>query len=244
VYGGALGFIKDVYETFLRGGAADLELSIDETEKPTAPQAHFFLANELILRGIPFIGVAPRFCGDMEKGVDYKGDLLRFEAEYRMHERIARHFGYKLSIHSGSDKFSVFPIIGRYSAAYHIKTSGTNWLEAVRLIARNKPGLFRDLYARSLETYEKSSKNYHITVGVSKLSPLNTVADEALPCLLDREDVRQLLHIAYGEILNPGDADARSNRDAFFEELKTSEEEYWTCLQIHIGKHLRCLGII
>ena len=67
------------------------------------------------------------------KGIDYIGDLGQFEEELRF-TQIASHFGYKLSIHSGSDKFSVFPIIGKYAeaAGYHVKTAGTNWLEALR----------------------------------------------------------------------------------------------------------------
>ena len=92
---------------------ADFEVSIDETMTPTLPAQHFFVANELTRKGVRVSTVAPRFCGEFQKGIDYIGDLKQFAAEMKIHAAISRHFGYKISIHSGSDKFSIFPSAGR-----------------------------------------------------------------------------------------------------------------------------------
>ncbi|HOS18983.1 MAG TPA: tagaturonate epimerase family protein, partial [Clostridia bacterium] len=113
IYGGAIAFAKRIYDEFFAAGgyAAELEISIDETDAPTSPEQHRFIARELLSRGVKFATLAPRFCGEFQKGIDYIGGLAQFEREIEIHAGIAREHGYKLSIHSGSDKFSVFPII-------------------------------------------------------------------------------------------------------------------------------------
>jgi hypothetical protein len=90
----------------------DFEVSVDETDSPTTPREHFFIAHELTRRGVRFTSLAPRFVGRFEKGVDYIGDLAALEAELVQHAAVTAHFGtYKLSLHSGSDKFSVYQLI-------------------------------------------------------------------------------------------------------------------------------------
>jgi hypothetical protein len=247
IYGNALLFIQEIHDEFLRANKnVDLEVSVDETDEATKPQAHFFLAHELGKRNIPFVSIAPRFPGSMEKGIDYMGDLALFRSEYRVHEQIAKHFGYKLSIHSGSDKFSIFPVIKEYSKAFHIKVSGTNWLVAVRLIARNDPMLFREMYTFSRERLDITTSNYRVSKIVPELLPkIAEIADLSLPTLLDRDDVRQMMHIAYGEILNKREDDGSYGfRDGLFAVLRKNEEEYLTRLQLHIGRHLECLGLL
>src|SRR5690625_169958 len=131
-----------VYQTYMvtAGRDIDYEISIDETETITSPLAHFFVANELQAADVKVISLAPRFCGEFQKGIDYIGDIEQFEKELSEHALIAEHFGYKLSIHSGSDKFAVFPIIAKYTkGVLHVKTAGTNWLEAIRVIAGTNP---------------------------------------------------------------------------------------------------------
>jgi hypothetical protein len=149
IYGEAIDFAADMYNHFLRDGRydADLEISIDETATPTTPLQHYFVARELMDAGVSFTTIAPRFCGEFQKGIDYIGDLAQFELEIKLHAAIACHFQYKLSIHSGSDKFSVFPIIGREcQRVFHVKTAGTNWLEAMRVIAQLDPALYREVH--------------------------------------------------------------------------------------------------
>ena len=107
VYGEMIDYAAEIYfELFAPGKYdADFEISIDETTTPTSPLEHFFVANELRVRGVRFATLAPRFVGEFQKGVDYIGNLDELQKQMRVHAAIARHFGYKLSLHSGSDKF-------------------------------------------------------------------------------------------------------------------------------------------
>ena len=98
------------------GAAFELEMSVDETDSPTTSHEHFYIAHELKRLGVPVVSLAPRFIGDFEKGIDYKGDLRAFEAAFIQHVKIARCLGpYKISIHSGSDKFSIYPIAAKHA---------------------------------------------------------------------------------------------------------------------------------
>src|SRR5699024_4847684 len=139
-------------------------ISIDETETVTSPLAHFFVANELKAKDIEVVSLAPRFYGEFQKAIDYIGEIDRFEKEFEKHEKIANHFGYKLSIHSGSDKFSVYPIIAKYTqGVFHVKTAGTNWLEALRVLAVKTPEFYRRIHQFVLNNYDKAMAYYHIT---------------------------------------------------------------------------------
>ncbi|KKN55303.1 hypothetical protein LCGC14_0583470, partial [marine sediment metagenome] len=182
--------------------AFDFELSVDESSAPTSPQAHLFIANEICEANIKVSSVAPRFVGEFQKAIDYIGDLDAFKRSFRTHAALARYFGYKISVHSGSDKFSVFPVIGELSRGrFHIKTSGTNWLEAVKVIARKDPGLYRELHRKALLTFDRATKYYHVTTNIKKVPDLSTLRDGQLPELFNNPDARQLIHITYGEIL-------------------------------------------
>ncbi len=140
-YGRAIAHSATMYRHLavaMGGRAYELEVSVDETETPTSPLEHFFVANELRRLGVQWVSLAPRYIGQFEKGVDYIGDLEAFDVELAKHAAIARVLGpYKLSIHSGSDKFSVYPIFARHAGELvHLKTAGTSYLEALRAIAR------------------------------------------------------------------------------------------------------------
>jgi hypothetical protein len=87
----------------------ELEFSVDETDNPTSHAEHAYIANELKRLGVEWVSLAPRFVGRFEKGVDYIGDLAVFEEDVNGHAAIARTYGpYKISLHSGSDKFSIY----------------------------------------------------------------------------------------------------------------------------------------
>ena len=135
--------------------AFDFEISVDETDAPTTPLEHFFIANELTRAGVKFTSLAPRFIGRFEKGVDYIGDLAALDAEMAKHAAVTAHFGtYKLSLHSGSDKFSVYPLIVKHwGERLHVKTAGTSYLEALRALAVTEPELFERIWALGLERY-------------------------------------------------------------------------------------------
>lgn len=240
-YGEAIDFATQVWERFFADGKtrADLEISIDETATPTTPQEHFFVANELKLRGVKMATMAPRFCGEFQKGIDYIGDLNQFDREYREHAIIARHFGYKISVHSGSDKFSAFPSVGRHSrGVFHVKTAGTNWLEAVRVIALHDPKLYREVHRYALESFDEARQYYHVTTDLSKIPALDSLSDAELPSLFEQNDARQLIHITYGLILNNPKL-----RQRMFKLWDDAAEEYAQALDRHIGRHMQLLGV-
>ena len=241
IYAEALDFAESIWNKYFADAAKrpDFEISIDETATPTTPQQHFFVANELTRRGLKLATLAPRFCGEFQKGVDYIGDLAQFEKEMRIHAQIARHFGYKISVHSGSDKFSVFPCVGRETrGVFHVKTAGTNWLEAMRVVAMHDPALYREVHKFALASFDAARAYYHVTTDLTKVPDVDTLKDEELPGLFDQNDARQLIHITYGLILS--DASLHDRLYAFW---RAHDDEYAAAVERHIGRHLEKLGV-
>src|SRR5438132_186439 len=107
-------------------GPFEIEVSVDETDSPTSALEHLFFGLELKRRRVKVVSLAPRFIGEFEKGIDYRGDLHKFEAALGEHVAVARFCGpYKISVHSGSDKFAIYPILGRVCGdLLHVKTAG------------------------------------------------------------------------------------------------------------------------
>ena len=114
----------------------------------------------------------PKFIGDFEKGVDYKGDLSALERSLADHAALARDLGpYKLSLHSGSDKLSLYPILARTTnGCFHVKTAGTSYLEALRVVARHDESLFRRVIDVARQHYDRDKATYHVTADISKLA--------------------------------------------------------------------------
>jgi hypothetical protein len=247
VYQNAINFAIKIYKEVIAPAAqqVDFEISIDETLSPTDPAAHFFVAWQLVQAGVRINSLAPRFCGEFQKGIDYIGDLVQFEREFKEHYQIADHFGYKVSVHSGSDKFSVFPIVGRESRhGFHLKTAGTNWLEAIRVIIAVAPALYREIHAFALTHFDEATKYYHVTTDLTKIPELDSLSDADLAELMNQNDARQLLHITYGLILQAKDANGQFiYRNHLYRCLHEHEELYYQFLQKHIGKHLKELGV-
>jgi tagaturonate epimerase len=224
----------------------DFEISIDETTFPTSPESHLFFVIQLQHRGVRIDALAPRFVGEFQKGIDYIGDHEEFRKQFDRHAAISRDYGkYKISIHSGSDKFSVFPIMGELAkGALHVKTAGTSWLEAMRLIAMVAPSIYREMHQFSLSVFNEAAKLYHVTTDLTRIPDLKTLRDADLADLLDQTDSRQLLHITYGYLLNakgPGGKDLFRSR--FARILDQYEEDYWDLLVRHFEKHLDSLGV-
>ena len=117
------------------------------------------------------MSLAPRYVGRFEKGVDYIGDLGTFDAEFARHAEIARMMGpYKLSIHSGSDKFSIYPSMAKYTRRVaHLKTAGTSYLEALRAVAKSDPTLFREILTLARARYSEDRASYHVSADVTKV---------------------------------------------------------------------------
>ena len=237
IYSDAIEFIREVHGTFFSGAyrrPAELEISIDETQEATTPQQHFFVASELRRLGVDFATLAPRFIGEFQKGVDYIGDTDAFERDFRVHAAIAGHFGYKLSIHSGSDKFSIFPVIAKYAGTkFHLKTAGTSWLEAMRVVSVSDPGLYRDVHRFALESFAGARKYYHVSAEASNIPSLDSLGDTELPSLFDISDARQLIHITYGFILNDPEL-----RPRLFGLWRRERQAYSDALYAHIGRHV------
>ena len=105
-------YIRQVHEK--AGKDYEIELSVDETEQPTTLAEHYIIADQCLQGGMKLVSLAPRFIGDLEKGVDYKGDLDALDASLAEHAAIATLLGgYKLSLHSGSDKVSMYSLLSK-----------------------------------------------------------------------------------------------------------------------------------
>ena len=119
------------------------EVSMDEVETPQTPVELFFILKMLADKGVPAQTIAPKFTGRFNKGVDYTGNVDQFSREFEEDVLVidfaVKEFGLpeelKLSVHSGSDKFTIYPImagiIQKYNKGIHVKTAGTTWLEEV-----------------------------------------------------------------------------------------------------------------
>jgi hypothetical protein len=239
-YHDAIELAKTVYFTCIRsaGRPVDLELSLDETTFTTSPEAHYFVAQELEEAGVVINSMAPRFVGEFQKGIDYIGDLSAFAVHLQKHTAIADHFGYKISVHSGSDKFSVFSSVGEITGCrVHVKTAGTSWLEAVRVIAQQEPALYRELHRNALKHLDQARAYYVVHADVSRIRPLDNLQDAELPSYLDENDARQLLHITYGfQLEDP------ILHQKLFDALELHRKAYECCLQKHIARHLDGIG--
>lgn len=246
----AIDFVEEIFECIHRhhGGPShtDFEISIDETPFPTSPENHFFFVLMLNQRGVRIDSLAPRFIGEFQKGIDYRGDIEDFRKQFYQHVLITQDYGnYKISIHSGSDKFSAFPDMGELAKdGLHLKTAGTSWLEAMRLIALTNPLLYREMHRFAISTSKEASKLYHVATDLDRIPKLEDLTDGELPALLDQEDSRKLLHITYGYLLNAKEETGKDLfRDRFYQTLMKYEEDYWSLLESHIGKHLNSLGV-
>ena len=239
-YSEAIVFASYIYRTYLKRTPwpIDFELSIDETLTVTSPQAHFLVANELERQEVKLTSLAPRFCGEFQKGVDYIGDLAQFEAEFKVHVAIADKLGYRLSIHSGSDKLSVYPIIAQYTQGrVHVKTAGTNWLEGLRLICRVDKKLFREVVDFARTHFQEAKAYYHVSTDLDKVPLTATLSDSELENLLNINDGRQMLHITYGLILSdPG------IREKLYSVWGAHEALHYQLVAEHISEHIEKLG--
>jgi tagaturonate epimerase len=211
----------------------EMEVSVDETETPTSHLEHLYIVLELKRLGVRWVSLAPRYVGRFEKGVDYIGDLAALQADLAGHAAIARAFGpYKLSLHSGSDKFSVYPLIVEATQGMvHLKTAGTSLLEAQRAIAQVNPGLFRTIYALAFQRYDEDRKTYHVSAQPARAPRLEELTDDALPAVLDQFDAREMLHVTFGSAL------ARHG-DAIKATLRAHEDAHYAALEAHFDRHL------
>jgi tagaturonate epimerase len=202
-----------------------VEVSMDEAHKPQTPAELFFILAAIAAEGIPAQTIAPKFSGRFNKGVEYVGDVKQFSKEFEEDLCVIRfaidEFGLpenlKLSVHSGSDKFSIYEPIGRairsHNAGLHLKTAGTTWLEElIGLAAAGGDGLqlAKEVYTIAYGRFDELCVPYAPVIDIDKsklpkpevVSSWNSAAyTDALrhdaSCPGYNPHVRQLLHVGY-----------------------------------------------
>jgi hypothetical protein len=227
-------------------------LSIDETRQPTSLAEHYIIADQFRQHGLALTSLAPKFIGDFEKGVDYKGDIGELERSLADHAALARELGpYKLSLHSGSDKLSLYPILAKTTnGRFHVKTAGTSYLESLRVVARHDESLFRRVIEVSRRHYDRDKATYHVSAEISKLPDPADVRDiiQLEKAYLERwsevppgkgftEPGRQVLHCTFGTILMDPELGV-----SIRQLLESHNDTYTEVLADHFERHLRALN--
>ncbi len=241
-YGAAVAHTARMFhhiESVMMGRPFELEMSVDETASPTSAAEHYYVASELKRLGVRLVSLAPRFVGDLEKGVDYKGDVGLLERTFREHVAIARALGpYKISIHSGSDKFRVYEVAaGCAGGLVHVKTAGTSYLEALRTIARVEPLLFREILAFAFSRWAEDRATYHVSADPAKVRRPEELSDDELSGVLDQFDGRQLLHVTFVSVLTCEVGGSYLFRDRLLDVLRSHEEAHYAVLEKHLRRH-------
>lgn len=209
------------------------EVSMDETSEPQTPVELFFILAALADQKIPVQTIAPKFSGRFNKGVDYVGNVAQFRTEFEQDVAVLKHAvvefqlpaDLKLSVHSGSDKFSIYPvmreIIRRHDAGLHLKTAGTTWLEElIGLAEAGGEGLeiAKEIYRISLDKFDELCAPYASVIDIDpqQLPPADEVetwdgATFAATLRHNQQDpgynlhFRQLLHVGYKVAAQMGD---------------------------------------
>ncbi len=217
------------------------EVSMDETDSPQTPPEMLIILAAIADQGIPIQTIAPKFTGRFNKGVDYVGDLTQFEKEFNDDLAVIAHaiktYGLpaalKLSVHSGSDKFSIYPIIKkaiqRTGAGLHIKTAGTNWLEEVIGLAEADGeglALAKTIYAKALEKKAALCEPYATVIDINDANLptaeevngwTSTQFTDALRHIQSNPgynaDLRQLLHVGFKIAAQLGDTYIQALKD-------------------------------
>jgi hypothetical protein len=244
------GHIDDVHKKSNK--PYEIELSVDETPQPTTLAEHWIIAEQCLTRGMKLVSLAPRYIGDFEKGVDYKGNLADFERSLADHVAIMEQLGpYKLSLHSGSDKLSIYTSFARITKGkWHVKTAGTSYLEMLRVVARHDEKLFRELIDFARAHYDVDKATYHVSATVPTVPAPKDVKDGRT---LERlylelwEDVkpgkgftqpgRQILHCTFGSTLTNADFAAKIRQV-----LEANNATFTEVLTEHFAKHLEALN--
>ena len=225
-----------IYRHLLSKKAQDsfvIEVSMDETEKPQTPIELLFILAAIAQEGIPVQTIAPKFSGRFNKGVDYIGDLKQFAKEFEQDiivinwavNEFSLPDNLKLSVHSGSDKFSIYSyireIIKKYDAGLHLKTAGTTWLEElIGLAQADDDGLqlAKEIYEIAFSRYAELCKPYATVIDVVKenlphpnvvnkwnnIKFANTLKHDQTNKQYDPQ-FRQMLHVAYKVAAEMGD---------------------------------------
>ncbi|QDT32719.1 hypothetical protein Mal48_19660 [Thalassoglobus polymorphus] len=242
-------YIKSVHNA--KGDDYEIELSVDETDQPTTLAEHYIIADQCLQGGMKLVSLAPRFIGELEKGVDYKGDVDALEASLNNHAAISELLGpYKLSLHSGSDKISMYAALARATKGrFHVKTAGTSYLEALRVVARHDEALFRRIVQFGRDHYDVDKATYHVSA-TNEAVPTGDGLDAKkleqvyLECWADvpqgvgfTEPGRQILHCTFGSTLTDPELGP-----AVRSVLESHPDTYTEVLADHFSRHLEALA--
>ncbi|HKD77275.1 MAG TPA: tagaturonate epimerase family protein [Ktedonobacterales bacterium] len=233
-YSGAIAHVARMYRHLAaKHIPSELEVSVDETETPTTPSEHVFIASELRRLGVQWVSLAPRYIGEFEKGIDYIGDLDALTTSIATHAAIAQAFGpYKLSLHSGSDKFSVYGIFAEATnGMVHLKTAGTSYVEALRVVAQSNPTLFREILALARVNYDADRASYHVSAETTRAPDAAQFTNDVLANLLDEPNTRQIVHVTFGSTLATFGSSIKAT-------LHDHAATYATVLEQHFYRHL------
>jgi hypothetical protein len=220
------------------------EVSMDETDTPQTPEEMFFILAAIADENIPAQTIAPKFTGRFNKGVDYVGDVAQFAKEFDQDLAVIafaiQEFGLpanlKLSVHSGSDKFSIYgPIhqaITKYDAGLHLKTAGTTWLEElIGLASAGGEGLAiaRDVYAAAMGRFDELCGPYATVIDIdrAKLPSAKTVfgwSGEEYAGALRHDPTREAYNPNFRQLLHVGYKVAAEMGDRYLNALKEFEE--------------------
>jgi tagaturonate epimerase len=242
-YGNAVAHVSEMHNHLKQkagGHPFEVEISMDETEQPTTPAEHIYIASELRRLGVEWVSFAPRFVGRFEKGVDYIGDVQAFKRDVAIHAAIARQFGpYKLSLHSGSDKFSIYSIFMEETQGLsHLKTAGTSYLVALRTIASIDSNLMKEIYSFALEHFNTDKLSYHTSAQIDRAPKPDKIKD--WNGLVDQFDAREILHVTFGSVLTDRMGGGKLRfYDDLVSLLQVYREAYFDNLEDHFVRHLQ-----
>ncbi len=216
----------------------EIEIAVDETAWETTFFEHHYLASELRRLGATWSSFAPRYVDGFEKGVEFRGDVAELRSNLEAHHAIAEQFGgYKISLHTGSDKFSIYPLcVEATEGLVHLKTSGTSYLCGLEVVAAHDPKLFASIWDVSRASYARARASYQVSADEER-TPVSLEGVDLLE-LLHAEDSRQILHVGYGDSLNATDAAGVALHDRFLDVVAAHQEHHSEVLAAHIGRHL------
>ncbi len=221
------------------------ELSLDETAETTKLEDIKQIVEELGKKGVKLDEIAPRFPGHFEKGIDYYAtrdarhatrDTAELEEYLGKLSELTRELGVRTSIHSGSDKFSIYPLLKKHLGDnIHLKTAGTFYLEEMQIVARHEPDLLREVYAHSLKGFETERASYELSTDSTRIPSLDGLNGEELAGLLrsgdGNDDLRQVMHVTYGSAIKSFGARIEGVLREHVGELEKEFEE-------HIRRHV------
>ena len=238
------------------------EVSMDEVDVAQTPEEIKYILTELAKEKVPLQTFAPKFTGRFNKGVDYVGDLAQFAKEFEEDLKViawaVKELGLpanlKLSIHSGSDKFSIYPIMGRlirkYDAGIHVKTAGTTWLEEIIGLSLADPAalaLAKKIYRNALTRMDELTVPYATVIDVDKSKlPAPEVVDswdaQTFAKTLRHDEVEPLYNPSFRQLIHVSFKVAAELKDEYIPALERSADVIGREIEANIGeRHVKLL---